>query len=86
MSQELSWNDAWVKCKSKGGKLAVIGLQEDKKSILKAVINYYGGLTWQNLWKLMYPWECFFWNPERSTLYGTSCSRKRGFICQFIDR
>ena len=50
ISQELSWNDAWVKCRSKGGKLAVIGLQEDKRSIVNSVINYYGRLTWQNLW------------------------------------
>lgn len=33
------------------------------------------------------PWECFFWNPEAvygsKSWYATSCSRKRGFICQF---
>ena len=33
------------------------------------------------------PWECFFWNPKAiygiKSWYGTACSRKRGFICQY---
>ena len=47
--------------------------------------------TFKNVWGYQRqpsnPWECFFWASE--DVYGvrywfaTSCSRKRGFICQF---
>jgi len=129
LNQPLSWNDAYVKCQGKGGRLAVIDNLEEKQFIVSSIKTYYSnnGGYWKNLWlglrkgnngnwywrnagsnnsdvkvntysddfKYLWghqkqssnPWECFFWEPQAvygsKSWYATSCSRKRGFICQF---
>ena len=57
MNQKLSWDDAYDKCRSKGGKLAVIDNLSDKEAIVQEISSYlsdhgrpYG---WDNLWIML---------------------------------
>jgi len=52
LTEPLSWNDAYVKCKNKGGRLAVITSLYDKQLIVGAVNRYLDDHrgSWKNLW------------------------------------
>ena len=50
INQKMSWDDAWVKCQNRGGKLAVIDSLNEKHFIVHAITTYYGRLYWENLW------------------------------------
>ena len=48
----LNWNDAWIKCQNKGGRLAVIRSLEEKELIVNSIDSYLknNGRYWKNLW------------------------------------
>ena len=52
LNQPLSWNDAYVQCQNKGGKLAVIDNLEEKQFIVRSIKTYLdnNGGYWKNLW------------------------------------
>ena len=54
LNEKLSWDDAWVKCYQRRGRLAVIDNNnpDDKQAIVSKINNYlddYGG-GWDNVW------------------------------------
>ena len=55
LNQKLSWDDAWDKCRSKGGKLAVIDNVNDKQAIVQEIKSYLSdhGKGWLNLWIML---------------------------------
>ena len=52
ISEELSWNDAWGKCRETGGKLAAIDSLQEKKFIASSINSYLSNnsKSWKNLW------------------------------------
>ena len=52
INEELSWNDAWGKCRETGGKLAAIDSLQEKKFIASSINSYLSnnGKSWKNLW------------------------------------
>ena len=52
LNEPLSWNDAYVKCQNKRGRLAVIDNLEEKQFIVNSIKTYYSnnGGYWKNLW------------------------------------
>ena len=52
ISEELSWNNAWGKCRERGGKLAAIDSLQEKKFIASSINSYLSNnsKSWKNLW------------------------------------
>ena len=54
LNEKLSWNDAWVKCYQRRGRLAVIDNTNpyDKQAIVKVINKYLVDYRrkWYNLW------------------------------------
>ena len=54
LNEYLSWNDAWVKCYQRRGRLAVIDNTNpsDKQAIVTKIKSYLDdcGRDWQNVW------------------------------------
>lgn len=52
LNQPLSWDDAWVKCQNKGGRLAVIDSLDEKQFIVRSIKTHLSnnGGYWKNLW------------------------------------
>ena len=52
LNKPMTWNDAWVECYNKRGRLAVIESLDEKESIVQSIKSYLenDGGYWKNLW------------------------------------